>query len=117
MIAHITPTIMDGIVVRWTPDEHSQHEISASRNGVAVTGWLVTVHDQTEFLTTIAHAWNLYRLLAKAAERGPFVRMGTDEVRAWLVESGQRVVDVRLGETLAGAMGREAAELRKAGKP
>jgi hypothetical protein len=41
MIARITPTIMDGIVVRWTPTADGPHEISASRNGVSVTGWIV----------------------------------------------------------------------------
>lgn len=107
MIVHITPTIMDGIVVRWNPDAESRHEISASRNGVAVSGWLVTQHDQAEFLTTVALAWEMYRLLAKAAERGPFVRMEMSDVKSWLVERGQRVVDVQFGESLAEAYTRE----------
>ncbi len=110
MIARITPTVMDGIVVRWTPDvANHKHEISASRNGVAVDGWIVTAHDRELFLAAINHAWDLYRELAKAAERGPFVRMEMDDVRRWLAERGQRLVDVRLGETLAQAMEREEA--------
>lgn len=109
VIARITPTIMDGIVVRWTPDVDSPHEISASRNGVSVTGWVVTAHDKEQFLATVNHAWELYRELAKAAERGPFVRMDMDDVRRWLAARDQRVVNVRLGESLAEALAREGA--------
>jgi hypothetical protein len=108
MIARICPTIMDGIVVRWTPDEHGMREISASRNGVAIKGWLVTEHDYSTFLSVVAAAWNCYRLLAQDAER--FRRLRTEDVKAWLVEKGQRVVDVHFGETLAEALKREASE-------
>jgi hypothetical protein len=102
VIVHITPTIMDGIVVRWNPDENSRHEISASRNGVSIKGWITTVEDHATCIAAIMIAWECYRLLASSR-----VSARTADVKAWLVDKGQRVVDVRFGETLAEALKRE----------
>lgn len=111
MFVHVTPTVMDGIVVRWNPDTTGNSEISASRNGVHVHCWpmLRVEHDRVEFDRTVSLAWEMYRLLAKAAERGPFVRMESDEVTAWLAAHAQQIVDVRFGETLADAVARQEA--------
>lgn len=50
MIVTVTPTIMDGTVVRWHYDEtplaelsSHQPQVSASRNGVLVHGYLHTI--------------------------------------------------------------------------
>jgi predicted GNAT superfamily acetyltransferase len=112
MICRITPTIMDGIVVSWSPDDDDRAEVSASRNGVLVYDWpMLRVEIQrVVFDRVVSTAWEMYRLLAKAAERGPFVRMETEDVRAWLVERGERIVDVRFGESLDEALKREQTE-------
>lgn len=108
MICHVTPTIMDGIVVRWNPAPDGDAEISASRNGVLVNGFplILTQHALDEFNRTVSLAWEMYRSLAKAAERGPFARMEMSEVHAWLQERGVHVVERRFGETLAEAVGK-----------
>lgn len=90
MIAKISTTVMDGIVVRWQsdPDNHHLGEISASRNGVQVGGYfplLTTPTCRRDFERTLAHAWEMYRRLAKAAERFP--SSATSENAAqWLAE-------------------------------
>lgn len=83
MKPRITPTIMDGVVVRWG-DRNTNGEVSASRNGVLVCGraMLRTPRDLEEINVIIAHAWECYRFLAKRAER--FSSAGGDEVREWL---------------------------------
>lgn len=97
MKAHITPTVMDGIVVRWLvdPDNHRRGEISASREAVMTSGsfTLRTQIDREHFEAALRAAWEVYRRLAKAAERGPFVRMSVEDVRALLVELGVEVVE------------------------
>jgi hypothetical protein len=49
MIVIVTPTIMDGVVVRWYVSEASaengRERISVSRNGVMVNGYLHEVPD------------------------------------------------------------------------
>jgi predicted TPR repeat methyltransferase len=110
IVCHITPTIMDGLVVRWNPSAtDTLAEISASRNGVAIE-WrmLRTEHDKAEYERIVGLAWEAYRMLAKAAERGPFVRMDKADLLAWLTARGVRVLDVQFGETLADAVKREA---------
>jgi len=108
MIAHITPTIMDGIVVRWNPSPEQTAEISASRNAVAIDGyWMLrTEHARVEFDRTVSLAWEMYRLLSKADSRGPFLRAEMADVQAWLAERGVTVVDRRFGEPLVEAMRR-----------
>jgi hypothetical protein len=90
MKAKITPTVMDGIVVRWQvdPDNHHLGEISASRNGVAIGGYfplLTTPTCSRDFLSALANAWEMYRRLAKAAERF-FERVTTEQAEQWLAE-------------------------------
>jgi hypothetical protein len=112
MIAHITPTVMDGVVVRWTFDPRdggpTDGEVSASRNGVLIRDLpLISAPTiRVEIEHAISAAWDCYRALAKDYERG--WRMTSENVRAWLVGRGVRVVDVRLFETVAEALAREA---------
>lgn len=87
MKPRITPTIMDGVVVRWG-DKGSDNEISASRNGVMVHGWMIlrTPHDRAELERIVALAWDCYTFLSKRAER--FTTASSDEVFAWLTGRG-----------------------------
>lgn len=100
MIAVVYPTIMDGIVVRWYSDVPATSAVSASRRGVTVDEFIETQEEYTEMLYMLTLAFQCHRMLARG-------RVDCDDVRAWLREKEQRVVDVRLGETLGEAMARE----------
>jgi hypothetical protein len=63
-VVTVTPTIMDGTVVRWHPDlnaaTHRRPWISASRNGVSVhTTYLTDVPD--EVVTAAREAYEVLR--------------------------------------------------------
>jgi hypothetical protein len=65
-----TPTIMDGLVVRWTVSKgHSRAgEISASRNGVLVSGYFPRTCDKEwlkGFKATLDIAFDEYRKMAR----------------------------------------------------
>lgn len=95
MKTRITPTAMDGIVVRWQvdPDNYERGEISASRECVMTAGSFrfVTQLQRDQFTKALGQAWEIYRRLAKASERG---WRGVDAalVREWLGELGVEVL-------------------------
>ena len=63
MIVIVTPTILNGPVVRWYASEetaqYGNELVSASRNGVRIEGYLHDVPD-----TVLARAQEAYRVLA-----------------------------------------------------
>lgn len=116
MIVHITATIGDGLVARWTFDprtSRSDGEISASRSGVCFAQMprISTEADRREVMSAFTCAWECYRMLAQREERSfMFERLTKAEVAAWLRERGERVVDVHFCESVAEALAREAAQ-------
>lgn len=88
---HRTHT-MDGLVIRWNPSPDERREISASRDGVAISGfWVLGDIDQrTELSKVISSAWNAYEQL----KRGLVPPRYDNEV------------DVRFGETLGDVIAR-----------
>lgn len=95
MKAHITPTVMDGIVVRWNvdPDNYERGEISASRNAIVVTGYhhIRTPAALDIFRATLQRADEIRHKLGKAYNYGSGPDVAT--VRGWLVDLGVEVVE------------------------
>ena len=89
---HRTPTIMDGLVVRWNLQGDERREVSASRNGVAINGWWMfgSTETITEFQGLISEAWRAHALLKKGIAPARY----------------ENEVDVRFGETLAEVVAR-----------
>lgn len=53
-LCKVTPTIMDGLVVRWQLEGRGDGEVSASRNGVLICGgWPVLSTDGIEGLKQV----------------------------------------------------------------
>lgn len=69
-----TPTIMDGIVIRYRLDgtgHAHQPEISASRNGVTIAGAWPQITDETVWAqaqVTMMRAWEDFRVLARGGD-------------------------------------------------
>lgn len=73
MIVTVTPTIMDGTVVRWyateNPEGLGEPQVSVSRNGVLVSGYL---HEVPE--AVLAQAQELHRRWRRDRDAWPDVR-------------------------------------------
>lgn len=80
----VTPTIMDGLVVRWKLDGWGDGEISASRKGVLISGnWPIMGADGVELLKKMLdRAHGCFRVIEQADREGD--RKGT--VERWLRE-------------------------------
>lgn len=70
---HRTHTIMDGLVVRWNPARNLDAEISASRNGVAISGhWMLTSPESIEMFRKVLD--RAYELRGVIGRREPLPR-------------------------------------------
>jgi len=89
---HRTPTIMDGLVLRWNPAGNLDAEISASRNGVAISGYW-----DFRSPTMIAS----FRLILAYAEEARLA-LGQDKTPARY----ENEIDVKFGDTLEDVVAR-----------
>lgn len=94
-VVHRTPTIQDGLVIRWNPDPENYRagEVSASRNGILISGfWDVwrTRDEIAAFNALIEQAWAAHLMLKAGAEPARYALE----------------IDVRFGESVGEAYSR-----------